>query len=198
MLCVERVVNEPISSCCYVIYDSEINSRCIIIDPGSENNDNLYEVIDSRYLLPEYIVLTHEHFDHCWGVNDLRNRFPKAKLICSIECSEAIQKEKRNCSVFYDNTKAFVVKPADIITQDIGEALVWNKHTIRFVPTPGHSFSSISIMIDNNIFTGDALIPGVKTVVKLPTGSAILQKETEKFFQTLKNYHFYPGHGEPF
>lgn len=198
MLEVFRVVNEPVSSCCYLVYDKEINNNCIIIDPGSESNCKLYSIFGELQLIPEFIILTHEHFDHCWGVNDLRKRYENIKLICSSDCNKAIQREKGNCSVFYDNKRTFEINGADFITQEIHNVLVWNSHEIKFEPTPGHSSASISIIIENVIFTGDALIKGLKTVVKLPTGSALLQKETEKYFQTLTGYLFYPGHGDSF
>ena len=110
---VKRFVNSPVSSNCFILYDGVgTNLPCVIIDPGSENNDDLLNFISHNKLNPEFIILTHEHFDHCWGVNGLRKRYPYIKLVCAYECSDAIQSSKGNCSVFYDNIKAFEIVEA--------------------------------------------------------------------------------------
>lgn len=194
MLEIYQLVNKPISSCCYIIYNKDINNRCIIIDPGSESNSKLNSKLNELQLIPEFIILTHEHFDHCWGVNDLRERNKDVKLICSNECNNAIQREKGNCSVFYDNKRAFVLRAACIKTQDINNTLIWNSYEIKFIPTPGHTAASISVIIEKNIFSGDAYIPGIKTITKLPTGNKEDQKRTENFFMSLKGFTFFPGH----
>ena len=36
-----RIINRPIDSNCYIIFDESINNECVIIDPGSEKIDNL-------------------------------------------------------------------------------------------------------------------------------------------------------------
>ena len=75
-----RIINRPIDSNCYIIFDESINNECVIIDPGSEKIDNLINLINELSLNPRFIILTHEHYDHCWGVNDLRAKFPHIKL----------------------------------------------------------------------------------------------------------------------
>ena len=75
MLKVKRIKNNPIDSNCYVIYDKALGDDCIIVDPGSEDNSNLYDLLNSENLYPQYIILTHEHFDHCWGVDLLVEKY---------------------------------------------------------------------------------------------------------------------------
>ena len=62
--------NQPIDSNCYVIYE-EYHKSCIIIDPGTYGSKEVIKFIDSKNLIAEYVILTHEHFDHIWGVNAL-------------------------------------------------------------------------------------------------------------------------------
>ena len=45
---------------------------------------------------PDYIILTHEHCDHLWGLNVLRDAYPNAKVIAQEKCSEAITSPKAN------------------------------------------------------------------------------------------------------
>jgi len=116
MLQVKQIINTPIDSNCFVIYDKEKGDNCIIVDPGSEDNSHLYELLKSEELNPQYIVLTHEHFDHCWGVNQLVEKY-HLPIVCSQLCAEAIKHEKRNCSVFYDNMDAFIIKSETICVE---------------------------------------------------------------------------------
>ena len=75
---------------------------------------------------------------------------------------------------------------------------MWNERTIVFVPTPGHTSDSMSFIIENNIFTGDALLKDFPTVTKLPSGNEKMQKETENFINSLHGFNAWPGHGDAF
>ena len=102
MLIVHQIINSPVTSNCFVLYDKTISNDCVIVDPGSRSDDVLFAFLEQENLIPKYIILTHEHFDHCWGVKELVERY-QIPIICSALCAEAIKSEKRNCSVFYDN-----------------------------------------------------------------------------------------------
>lgn len=199
MLCVKTFVNKPVTSNCYVLFDKEESSDCIIVDPGSKSEGYLIEYIDREGLHPLYIILTHEHFDHCWGVNELVKQY-HIPIICSQLCTEAIKHEKRNCSVFYDNKEAFVINSKTVSIESNGNILGFGEHLIRFINTPGHSNASISFTIDSFLFTGDTLIKDERTVTKLPTGSVNKLKSSfyKLSFLLGKGYRVYPGHGDSF
>ena len=199
MLQVKQIINTPIDSNCFVIYDKEKGNDCIIVDPGSEDNTRLYELLKSEGLNPQYIILTHEHFDHCWGVNQLVEKY-HLPIVCSQLCAEAIKHEKRNCSVFYDNMDAFIIKSETICVESINNTLDYNGHKLVFFYTPGHTDASISFVVDKYLFTGDTLIKDEKTVTKLPTGSVEKLKETVTFLAKLKGrgLKVMSGHEEEF
>lgn len=199
VLVVHRILNTPIPSNCFVIFDKAVGRDCIVVDPGSENNSQLYQYLEKEQLIPEFIVLTHEHFDHCWGVNDFRDKYPKVKLVCSKICSDAIQSGKKNYSVFHQQP-GFEIKPAEIILDDIGWKLVWDDEEIKFYPAQGHSAAGIIFFIDNYVFTGDTLIKDIKTVTKLKTASKEKLKETLSMLEAEKGKGLVvcPGHGEMF
>ena len=170
MIFIKRLHNNPIDSNCFVIYDKTVGDDSIIVDPGSENNGSLNDFLQTEYLIPQYIILTHEHFDHCWGVSELRAKYPNVKLVCSAICSEAIQYKKRNYSVFHQQP-GFELEAADVVLENIDWMLNWNGYGIRFVPAQGHSAAGIVFFIDKYVFTGDSLIKDTKTVTKLKTAS---------------------------
>ena len=195
MLEVRSFVNTPVTSNCYVLFDKGNGKDCIIIDPGSRDEQELFAYLSEEGLTPRFIILTHEHFDHCWGVNQLVDRY-HIPVVCSQLCSEAIKYEKRNCSVFYDNKDAFVINRETISTESIDNVLKFGHHEIEFYHTPGHTDASISFVVEGFLFTGDTLIKGEKTVTKLPTGSIIKFEASMKLFKEMKNcgYVVYPGH----
>lgn len=194
-----RLINAPIDSNCYIIYDKSLSDECIIIDSGSECNDELVNYIAQYSLILRYIILTHEHFDHCWGVNDLRARYPKVKLICSSMCSEAIQDPRATYSHYYCKPE-FVIAPADILLEDVQWKVYWNNYEFNFTAAKGHSTSGIFVFVENAVFTGDTLVKNVKTTTKLKTGSL---SDLRLSLQNLSRYKgqgfvVYPGHGETF
>ena len=52
--------------------------------------------IKDRGLVPDYVLLTHEHVDHLWGLNVIREAFPNVKVIAQKRCGSAIQNPKTN------------------------------------------------------------------------------------------------------
>ena len=199
MLEVNRFLNNPVDSNCFVIYDKAIGADCIIVDPGSKDNKELFALLDEERLEPQYIILTHEHFDHCWGVNSLVERY-HIPIVCSALCAECIQFEKRNCSVFYDNKERFVITSQTISVESLNHVLPFNDNEFRFFETPGHTNASICFTIDQKLFTGDTLIRNLRTVTKLPTGSVVKLQESIELLRNMqgKGYMVYPGHGDLF
>ncbi len=199
MLIVRQIINSPISSNCFVLYDEAIGEDCLIVDPGSCNNHELYQFIEEKRLTPLFIILTHEHFDHCWGVNGIREKYPEIKLLCSSSCSVAIQNKKKNYSV-YNEQPGFELKPADIEVENINWSLGWNNYKIQFHPAKGHTTSGIIVVVNKYLFTGDELIKGIKTVTKLKTGSNDALLESLKFLKSLQGQSLIvcPGHGDMF
>ena len=195
---VERIPNRPIDSNSFVIY-TKANNSCIVVDPGTENCTDLIEFIEKNRFKPEHIFLTHEHFDHIWGVTKLKETY-NCKIVSSLECSLRIVDSKKNMSLFY-NQIGFETYPGDIHIEEINHNLEWNNKKIEFISTKGHSNASICILIDNHLFSGDTIIKNIKTVIKLPCGSK------EKLIKSLsilnnkflnKSIMVHSGHGESF
>lgn len=199
MLAVHRIINSPISSNCFVLFDKSVSKDCLIVDPGSKSCDELFMFIEKEELTPNSIILTHEHFDHCWGVNEFVNRYP-VPVICSSLCAENIKSYKKNCSVFYDYESRFTIDSGTIALEDIDWRLDSLGRSFLFFDTPGHSKASICFTVEDYIFTGDTLIQGESTVTKLPGGSKEDLAKTLSFLAGFKSngYTACPGHGEYF
>ena len=192
---IHKIKNLPITSNCYIIYHG---SKCIIVDPGSSSNNEVYEFLKLKNLTPEYIFLTHEHFDHIWGVNDLRSTYLELKVVSSIECSNSIICSKKNLSAFYKDID-FVCLKSDIVFKDSFK-LFWSGTMFDFFITEGHSLGSICILFNNTLITGDTIILNEKTLTKLPKSS---ESQLKLSFLKISEKINFPirilaGHGEDF
>ena len=85
MLRIKRFDNELMNSNCYAVWDDS-SDHCLLIDPASRFALKEVEFIEQVNLTLDYILLTHEHTDHTWGVNELTRRYVNAKVICSEAC----------------------------------------------------------------------------------------------------------------
>ena len=66
---------------------------------------------------------------------------------------------------------------------------------LRLKREPGHDESCLCYEIDENLFTGDAYIPGVKTVTTFPHSSKKKALESDLRISSLaRGMTVYPGH----
>jgi len=198
MIKIKRFINQLMSSNCFVVYDDE-TGRATVIDPGSEKSKQEISFIEENQLILDYIILTHEHTDHTWGVNALKDKFPNSKLVCSELCEKYAKKASRAYFLFYydDPNYRYELKPADIIINKDDEKLKWGYYEFAFVFSPGHSRGSMCIQIGDMLFTGDTIMPfpphfnSRDSDVKDWESSIF---HIESIFP--KDIIIYPGHGE--
>ena len=187
------------ASNCYVVVD-EASKRCICIDPASEKSEREIEYIEKSGFTLDYVLLTHEHTDHTWGVNALLVKYPSAKVICSELCKEALPREAKAYFQFYydDPNYSYNVERIDYTTEELKRHLAWVGHSIKFIATPGHSPGSVCIAIDDVVFGGDTLMP-FKPFIKKRNGGSVeqFQESIKKMTKTYpEDTIIYPGHGE--
>lgn len=201
MIQVQRFINQLLSSNCFIVYDDE-TMRTLVIDPGSEKSENEIAFIKSNHLLLDYILLTHEHADHTWGVNSLIDNFPEVKVVCSSLCRDNLSKEVRLFfQLYYDNSDyVYTLSRVDNTTEELNWRLDWGGQEITFIPSPGHTLGSICISIGNIIFGGDTLIQSKPFIRKRNGGSLKLYNESvERILNSYTNQTLVcPGHGDLF
>ncbi len=201
MVRIERFINQLISSNCYLVVDDEARS-CLCIDPGSEKSEREIKYISDNSLKLDYIILTHEHIDHTWGVNALLEAYPTAKVICSEVCQETSPQDARMFFQLYfdDANYEYCLNRVNYTVEDLSEGLAWHGHKVDFIATPGHSPGSVCIVIDNVLFGGDTLLLFKPFIVKRKGGSMIEFMESITKIQNCyaPSTIVYPGHGDPF
>lgn len=197
---VVRFVNVPVPSNAFLVVCKE-QKRCIAIDPGSKEQYDIRDYICKNGYSLDYIVLTHEHFDHCWGVNSLLDVFD-AKVVASRLCSEWVMTPMNYFNKLYFNSEEmYSVRRIDILVEDINMRLDWCDNEITFIDAKGHTNRGICISMANAIFSGDTMIYNTKPFLKKKYGASIVElKDTiERIYASLdKDTIVYPGHGECF
>jgi len=170
ILNIKKIINSIFSSCTYIIH-SELSNCCSIIDCGDINP--ICEYVYENSLKVDNVFLTHTHFDHIYGINELYDRFPKITVYTAEYGKEALYSDKKNLSKYYEQSIIFKGKTVEILNEGNSVKLFDNTFLTAY-ETPGHCSSSLVYVLEEIIFTGDAFIPGKKVVTNLPKGDKML------------------------
>lgn len=153
----------------YLMADKE-GGRAALFDPPP-HFDRYLELVTDHGLKVEYIILTHGHADHTWGVE------------------EAKQQTGARVVAHADNPVH-----ADRHVED-GGTLELGSLTLKIFHTPGHSDDSICILGGNKLITGDTLFVGKVGGTDFGENA---RKEYDSLHQKLMTLddaiEVYPGH----
>lgn len=160
---------------CYILGCKETQEG-LVIDPGGDVLRIVNE-ITKLDLVIRHILITHGHFDHTGGVNELR-RITKAPVY--LHPSDA------HGSRF----------PVDEQLAD-GQELKLGTYTISIIHTPGHSPGGVCFHAPGALFTGDTLFAGSIGRTDFPGGSyeQLIRAVVQKLFPLGDDLRVYPGHG---
>ena len=177
---------------CYIISQDNV---AIIIDPG-DNVDKIIQYVQDKYLTVKAILNTHAHFDHICGINDIIDKFPECVVYCAEYANEGLLSDKLNLSFYHLEPLVFKGGCVTLLVDGMSIELFANYY-LKVLETVGHNKGSLSFIFPGGIFTGDALIPGVKIVTKLKSGNK--EDAIESVLKIRKALHpnhiIYPGHG---
>lgn len=199
--------NPPIHATTYIIMNDQ-NASCVLIDPFDFTAIDV--IIVKNKLEPEWIFLTHEHYDHVGAVNELVKKYG-CKILTSVVCGEMLKDSRKNLSVFFHQLmELHGLRDYPQVNYTIGYvddtfmdnySMLWNSIRFYFKQTPGHSPGSICIMMDDAaVFTGDSLLENEPPKLSGPGGSKKGFKEiTVPFLTSLpEDIWVFPGHGFPY
>jgi len=191
-----QFVDEEYKSNVFLVVDLP-SKHSIIIDSGVRAPLELFVYLSTSHVCLDYLFLTHEHFDHIGGVSSIKTRF-NVDLVASKECSKRLGDPRNNLSIYalLDGRGIFCQK-ADIEFSEEQHTFQWLNRELRIMIMPGHSVGGAMYLIDQFLFTGDILIPGRKTITKLPGGDKELARNS---LETVRNNFdgttiICPGHG---
>lgn len=194
---IERKVSTLLKSNMYILYEGD---RCILVDPFE---------LDLGLVNVDYIILTHEHYDHISGVNFWKEK-TGAQVVASEMCTLNCKNSKKNLSRYFDafcelqtwideyDKVGNIDYTCDVDITFEGSILIdWMGHKIEMVEIPGHSKGSVLVALDGEYyFSGDSILKNVATECGLPGGS---KNDWEKISIPIinripKGATIYPGH----
>lgn len=160
--------------------------RAVVIDCAQPR---VYSVCEQEGLVPEYVLLTHGHFDHVGGCGKF---FKEGAKIC---CGE-----KEAPHIFSAENRGLfggVYIPEFEIDRTFsdGEEVELCGIKIKVIETPGHTAGGVCYLAGDCLFTGDTLFRLGVGRCDLPTGDgAQLTKSVKKLFALKGDYRVYCGH----
>lgn len=136
---------------CYVVWD-ENTLEAAVIDPGFEDQ-RINDIINENKLKVKYILLTHGHFDHLGGVNQIK-KLTGAKVLIHENDAHCLLDPRRNLSVLAG--MSMVLDPADSYLKET-ETISLGEVVIQVIHTPGHSKGGVCLLAEDQLFAGDTL-----------------------------------------
>ena len=177
---------------CYFIH-REGETETIFIDPNSQG-DKLFVRLREKGLEIKAILLTHGHFDHIMGANEMRT-ISGAKIYALEEEAELLSDPQMNSS--FKVGKSYTVKP-DVLLKD-GDVVTVGSINLKVISTPGHTIGGCCYYSEEDkvLFSGDTLFVESCGRTDFETGNAGQMKESlRKLMELPEDVKVYPGHGE--
>ncbi|MCV9951386.1 MBL fold metallo-hydrolase [Paenibacillus sp. BT-177] len=182
----------PLQTNAYLLQGDD-PQRAVIIDPGM-NPGSLLRAIES--LTIEAILLTHAHFDHIGGVEEIRNAKGCPVYLHALE-QDWLTSPKLNGSLMWPEASPPIsTGPAEYDLAE-GQQLNLIGHTFKVLHTPGHSPGSVSFLCGKDLFSGDVLFRQGVGRTDLTGGRErdLYDSIQNKLFPLGDDVTVYPGHG---
>ena len=168
---------------CYILCD-EAAKVCAVIDPGAEP-ELILSAAEKLDCTVDKILLTHGHYDHTTAVPALHRVYPQADIYIHQADANGAGSTLFPLAGEVDDLKLY----------DEGDVIRLGDHEIQVLHTPGHSPGSVTLKVEDVLFTGDTLFAGSCGRTDLRGGSYEQIMQSLKRLGELKgDFHVCPGH----
>ena len=191
---IQKIPVAPIGANCYIVSEKD---EAFIIDPGGDAEKIIRA---AKNFDVRYILLTHTHFDHIGGLNDVKEAFPEAKTAVHKLEKEWLYSTGLNLSENFGFD--FIYEQNVDIKLEDGMMLDFAGTEIIVLHTPGHTPGSCCFHIENSgshvLFSGDTLFQSSIGRTDFPGGSGrkIVESIKTKLLVLPDETVVYPGHDE--
>lgn len=128
------------------------------------------ELVARDQLVVKYIVVTHGHSDHSWGLLPARRRFGGSIV--------------GHSSMHFDLD----------LKVDEGDTLALGDLTLEFIYTPGHSDDHVCVVCEDKLISGDTLFVGKVGGTDLGPGARREWESLQKLMRLPDDTEVWPGH----
>ncbi len=203
---IETFFDDRTNTLTYVVFDEKTKDAVIIdpvldYEPGggkiwTDSVERVSRFVDDQGLKVHYVLETHVHADHLSGSQWLKKRYG-SKVAVSHRITEVqdIFKGVFNWPDFPADGRQFdeLLRDEQVITAGALE--------FKAIPTPGHTPACMSFLVDDAVFTGDALFLDDVGVGRcdFPKGDpgALYDSVTKRLFTLPAATRLFVGHDYP-
>lgn len=184
----------PLQNNTFLLVDEDTRV-CAVVDPAY-GSAQILEYIRSQGYKLEKILITHAHFDHIGGVNDLVTWPPDAIQLLMHPDGLMLWQAGGGSTEFGFAYESPQLQPASI---QHGEIIHLGNSGIRVLYTPGHAPGHVVFYIPENqiVLVGDLIFYHGVGRTDLPGGSAkvLIQSIREQILMLPDETILIPGHG---
>ncbi len=182
----------------YIVWD-DTTREAAIVDAGMSNDTERYTIdsfIRKNELKIKYLLNTHIHLDHTFGVPYARERYG-VKLSASPLDAPLAERIEQQAVLFH-----LPFKPENIVIENElhdGDIIRLGQEKLQVIEVPGHTPGGLAFHSPDAQFvlTGDSLFHSSIGRTDLPGGShsALIRSVTERLLSLPPCTKVYPGHG---
>ena len=168
---------------CYILFDEE-KKACAVVDPGG-SAEHVVAAVKKSGCEPCAIFLTHGHYDHTGGAEELAALWPDVPVYLN-------RRDAQPDSPYMAQLFPVVAGAKDY---DEGDEIAVGGLTVTVMATPGHSEGSVTLRCGDVLFCGDTLFAGSCGRTDFPGGSMQkILKSLKRLAQLEGNLQVLPGH----
>ena len=160
------------TNCCYL--RDEATGKTAVSDPGGRSAQ-LEALIDRDGSAPEYVLITHGHYDHICYARQFAEKYG-SKIVTGKNNARFLRDVDLNGTAVHGIP--FEPFDADILLED-GETFKLGETEITYLYTPGHTSGCGIFIFDDVIIGGDLIF---RTVVEIPRGLNEKQRAAMRAF----------------
>lgn len=182
----------------YLIWD-ETSGEAAVVDPGmvnDEENATVEQFIAERKLKMKYVLLTHAHIDHTFGIDWIVERYDIPVLAHKADVPLG-QMRGQQAQMFHLPLSLGPVEIGRFVSDN--EVLHLGKEDVKVIATPGHSPGGVCYYVpeSNFVLTGDTLFQSSIGRTDLPGGNqrTLILSIRDRLMTLPSNTVVYPGHG---
>ena len=180
---VHRIVNNYQHSCTYILYKKGYG-HVWLVDCGSDV-EKVLEWLHSNNKVIHGIFLTHCHDDHICGLKKILVDNPGIPIYLSAHDGIRCVQDIRLNLTKYTSEPFQLTSDYFVEMKDGDEKELFDGDFLTAYQADGHSIDSMVYKVGHLLFTGDAYIPPLKVVTKLPGADKTMAAESLKKILTL-------------
>lgn len=165
---------------------------CVLVDIGN-GALKLQKKLTELDLTPKAILLTHGHYDHVAGVEEIRKLY---NCPVYIHENDAVMLTSEQANLAWQLTTADYIPVTEYQTIQDGDTIKAGNLEFRVMLTKGHTSGSVCYFCEDCLFSGDTLFRNGVGRTDLGGNSQDMMQSLRKLKSIPEDYKVYCGHFE--